>query len=124
MSSYAVVVNSYAVVVNIYGAIEDSYGVTVNGGGLNSCGGIVDNYGAIVQSESTSFLSTRWSTRASLGPDSGVSRNQICTNQDPKVNCVRQVDYCWKVERVVLHGVDCRVQGYLAHKWELTKLTS
>ena len=28
----------------------------------------------------------------SLGPDSWVLRNHICTKKGPKVNCVRQVD--------------------------------
>jgi len=36
---------------------------------------------------------TRWSTKVSLGPDSGVLRDQICTTQGPKVNCVRHVDF-------------------------------
>ena len=35
---------------------------------------------------------TRWTTKASLGPELGVLRDQICTTQGPKVNCVRQVD--------------------------------
>jgi len=38
-------------------------------------------------------VSTRWSTRLSSTPDSGVLRDQNCTSQGPKVSYVRQVDF-------------------------------
>ena len=41
-------------------------------------------------------LTTRWSTRVLLTPDYGELHDQICTTQDPKVNCVRQVDFSRK----------------------------
>ena len=34
-----------------------------------------------------------WTTRASLGPDSAVLRDQICTTQGLRVNCVREIDF-------------------------------
>ena len=34
-----------------------------------------------------------WSTKFALGPDSGVLRDQICTIQGLKANCVRRVDF-------------------------------
>ena len=36
---------------------------------------------------------TRWSSRVSLTPDSGVLRDQSCTTQGPKMNSMRRVDF-------------------------------
>ena len=45
---------------------------------------------------------TWWATKVSFGPKSGVLRDQMCTTQGRKVDCVRQVG-CF--ERAVLHRV-------------------
>ena len=49
-----------------------------------------------VPSSLDSGPTTRWSTRVSLTPDTGVIRDQICTTRRLKVNCFRQVDFGWK----------------------------
>ena len=41
-------------------------------------------------------MTTRWTTRVSLGPDFRVLRDPIFTTQGPQVNYVRQVDFRWK----------------------------
>jgi len=38
-------------------------------------------------------LAARCSTKVSLGPDSGVLRDHICTTEVPDVNYVRKVDF-------------------------------
>ena len=46
-----------------------------------------------VRQEGGDDHATQWSSKASLGLHLRVLRDQICNTQDPKVNCVRQVDF-------------------------------